>query len=157
MGKKSLFICLLFLSACGTIINSSEETVTLISGEPKTSIVVRDEWGQTIAKGKNPLNVTLDKGQEAFVRPVYFVSVVSDQNTTKFETKIKPAMSGWFWVNIPFNVGLGMLVDATTGGMWTFRRKDIFLGNERHEKQSCSFCICRIFLYCSRLSLCPVI
>ena len=124
---------LLFLTGCGTIMNSSVENLILVSDEQDAIVTITDDSGNVVARGEMPLTVVLNKkGKKSFSRPVYGASMVSGKKENSMDVVVKPVISPWFWANIPLTLGIGMLVDGVTGGMWTFRNKKIVL-NQKQE------------------------
>jgi len=109
------------LTGCASIVGKNMYPVTINSHPDEAAIVIKDEDGQQIYKGKTPTTITLSSGEAYFHAKRYTVTFsragYEDQTAV-----IKASVSGWYFCNIFFGGGgilIGMLiVDPLTGNMW---------------------------------------
>ena len=93
-------------SACGTIIHGSSQQVSITSVPTGAAVTV-----DTTAYGNTPVTVKLRRKDQHIIRILL-------QGYQPFELKTKRSTSGWVWGNIVFGGLIGLVVDASTGGMY---------------------------------------
>jgi hypothetical protein len=111
-----------FHLGCATIIKGGGESVSFKSNPSDADVKVIDARnGTTVASGKTPLSVKLDRGAGYFKGAKYNV-VIEKPGFSKKEFVIDSSlMAGWYLVgNLLFGGLIGwFIVDPATGAMWT--------------------------------------
>lgn len=124
----SVSLALAGLPACATIINGSDQPLTLksIPGDAKLTIYDVRNGNTPIASGTTPQIVTLKRGSGYFRGAKYRVVMQKDQYTTE-ELTITGNINGWYLGgNLIFGGLIGYLIlDPLTGGMWTLSSDDV--------------------------------
>ncbi len=116
-------VVLIFLTGCASIISKSMYPVTINSYPDEANIVVKDEYGRQIYKGKTPATLTLSAGEAYFHAKSYTVTF-SKSGYEEQTAVIKAGLDGWYIGNILFGGLIGMLiVDPLTGAMWSLPKE----------------------------------
>jgi hypothetical protein len=118
-------IAVLSLAACASIVSDSEEMVTISSNPMAAEIVVADESGVEVYRGRTPATVTLDASDGYFDGQEYTVTLSKDgyQPTT---VKVDSRINGWYVGNIVFGGFIGwLIVDPLTGAMWALETEHV--------------------------------
>lgn len=107
---------------CATIIKGGAENVSFKSNPSDADVRVIDaRTGTTVASGKTPLTVKLDRGAGYFKGAKYNV-VIEKPGFSKKEFVVDSSlMVGWYiFGNVLFGGLIGwFIVDPATGAMWT--------------------------------------
>jgi len=120
MGIVALLV---FLTGCASIISKSMYPVTINSYPDGANIVIKDEYGRQIYKGKTPVTLTLSAGKAYFHAKSYTVTF-SKPGYEEQTAVIKATLDGWYIGNIIFGGLIGMLiVDPLTGAMWSLPKE----------------------------------
>ncbi len=107
------------LTGCASIVGKNLYPVTINSNPDDATIVIKDEKGKQVYRGKTPTTVTLSSGEAYFHAKKYTVTF-SRSGYEDQTTEIKAGLSGWYFGNILFGGLIGLLiVDPLTGNMWT--------------------------------------
>ncbi len=107
------------LSGCASIVGKNMYPVTINSHPDEATIIIKDENGKQMYKGKTPTTVTLSSGEAYFHAKKYTITL-SKAGYEDQTTEIKAGLSGWYFGNILFGGLIGLLiVDPITGNMWT--------------------------------------
>ena len=105
-------------TSCASIISESQYPITLSSHPTEAKIVVSDESGKEIYRGKTPTTLTLSAGDGFFSGATYTVKLEKDGYSSQIIT-IESELDGWYVGNIIFGGLIGLLiVDPATGAMW---------------------------------------
>ena len=88
------------MSSCATMMNSPYKKVTVYTTEPSRIVYKYD----TIKTVNNETILRMERKRE-------ISSMVTMTDSIKKSIEIKPRNSSWFWANLFFNEGIGMLVD----------------------------------------------
>jgi hypothetical protein len=124
--KAVTVVCMagaLLCSGCASILSESQYPVTINSHPDGATILVKDERGLQLYRGKTPTTLTLKSGEAYFHGKEYTVTFSKDgyEEQTAFVTK---ALDGWYIGNIVFGGLIGILiVDPLTGAMWKLSPK----------------------------------
>lgn len=120
-GKSQIVVMLavvFFLNGCASIVGKGMYPVTINSHPDEATILIKDENGKQMYKGKTPTTVTLSPG-EAYFHPKKYTIVFSKDGYEEQTTEIRADISGWYFGNILFGGLIGLLiVDPLTGKMW---------------------------------------
>jgi len=110
-----MFITLfaLFFTGCGTLINGTTEFVGVTSS-PSGATVEIDKT----RIGETPLTQELSRKESHSIK-------ISMDGYESFEMIINRTTSGWVWGNILFGGPIGLVVDATSGGMYKLKPNEI--------------------------------
>jgi hypothetical protein len=129
-----------FMAGCASILSKSMYPVTINSYPDEANIVIKDERGMSMYKGRTPATLTLAAGEAYFHAKSYTVTF-SKAGYEEQTAVIKSGLDGWYIGNILFGGLIGVLiVDPLTGAMWslpkelivTLAKKDLALNkNER--------------------------
>jgi hypothetical protein len=94
------------LTACASIMHGGRQDVGFTSTPPNARILVDGS-----AVGNTPLTTKLERKKPHTVR----LELTGYQ---AFEAKLERKTSGWVWGNIVFGGVIGVVIDASTGGMY---------------------------------------
>ncbi len=107
-----------FLTGCASIVGKNMYPVTINSQPDEATIIIKDEKGKQIYKGKTPTTITLSSG-EAYFHAKNYTITFSKTGYADQTTEIKAGLSGWYFGNILFGGLIGaLIVDPLTGNMW---------------------------------------
>ena len=107
----SLF--LLFTQACGTIMHGSTQQVGISSNPSNASVTIN---GQD--HGNTPMIVDLKRKDSHMVK-------IELDGYQPYESNLTRSTSGWVWGNIVFGGLIGLVVDASAGGMYKLTPEQI--------------------------------
>jgi hypothetical protein len=116
-------ICIL-VSGCASIVDGGPKTVRINSKPAGANFTVYDQEGKAVASKTTPASVSLERGDGMFRGQNYRVAFEAS-GYRPGETQIKSEVNGWYYGNIAFGGLIGMLVDGSTGAMWTLSPADI--------------------------------
>ncbi|MBE9048564.1 PEGA domain-containing protein [Pleurocapsales cyanobacterium LEGE 10410] len=97
---------LLFTQACGTIIHGTTQEVGISSSPSNASVTIN---GQN--HGNTPMIIDLKRKDSHMVK-------IELDGYQPYETNLTRSTSGWVWGNIVFGGLIGLVVDASAGGMY---------------------------------------
>ena len=122
MCRKSwsagVLVIVFILTGCASIVGKNMYPVTINSHPDESTIVIKDENGKQMYKGKTPTTITLSSGEAYFHAKRYSITF-SKPGYEDQTTEIKAGLSGWYFGNILFGGLIGLLiVDPLTGNMW---------------------------------------
>lgn len=125
-SSRLVFAVLAFsLSACGTIINGSSQSIAVQSIPAGASVVIHNLKNEVAFTGTTPCTAELKRGAGFFQGARYHVKVTKTGHAP-FETDLVSGVSGWYAGNIAFGGLIGMLiVDPATGGMYTLEPETV--------------------------------
>jgi len=106
-------IFFLFTQACGTIIQSTTQQVGISSNPSNASVTIN---GQN--HGNTPMIIDLKRKDSHMVR-------IQLDGYQPYETNLTRSTSGWVWGNIVFGGLIGLVVDASAGGMYKLTPEQI--------------------------------
>ena len=116
-----LFITILLgIAGCATIIEGSHQRI-LVASEPPGAVI----FVNGIRVGKTPAKVKLRRG-----RHLETITISMPRYKTK-KIILTRTIDGWFWGNILLGGVIGMVVDASTGDMYSYRPRTV---NEKLTK-----------------------
>ncbi len=113
-----VLVIVFLLIGCASIVGKNMYPVTINSHPDEAVIVIKDEKGKVMYKGKTPTTITLSSGEAYFHAKNYSITF-SKPGYEDQTTEIKAGLSGWYFGNILFGGLIGLLiVDPLTGNMW---------------------------------------
>ena len=117
--KSTLFLLIIILSGCASIVGEKNQLVTINSSPSGAKIMIKDENGREVYRGTTPMSITLEKGDGYFHGKDYRV-LVGKRGYDRKTLKISSTAGGWYlWGNLGFGGLIGWLVvDPLTGAMW---------------------------------------
>ena len=107
-----ILIVSLFMTSCATILNQPYTNVQVNTTEP-SKIIYRNDTIKTI---NNKANLCAERKNET-------LSIVAITDSTTKTIEIKPRNSFWWWFNIPYTWGIGMLVDMNNPKRYSYPNK----------------------------------
>ena len=102
----SLVLITLFTQSCGTIIHGTTQEVGISSQPTNAKVSINGE-----DRGSTPMVADLKR------KNTHMVRIQLDGYET-YETTLTRSTSGWVWGNIVFGGIIGLVVDASAGGMY---------------------------------------
>lgn len=113
-----LLVMLLALTGCASIVGKNIYPLTINSYPSEATIVVTDEAGRQMYRGRTPTTVTLASG-EAYFHAKRYTITFSREGYQDQVAEVRATLSGWYFGNIVFGGLIGLLiVDPITGNMW---------------------------------------
>ena len=109
----TISIFLLFTQACGTIMQGTTQQVGISSNPSNASVTIN---GQN--HGNTPMIIDLKRKDSHMVR-------IQLDGYQPYETNLTRSTSGWVWGNIVFGGLIGLVVDASAGGMYKLTPEQI--------------------------------
>jgi len=109
----TITLFLLFTQACGTIIQGTTQQVGINSNPSNASVTIN---GQN--HGNTPMIIDLKRKDSHMVK-------IELDGYQVYETSLTRSTSGWVWGNIVFGGLIGLVVDATAGGMYKLTPEQI--------------------------------
>ena len=113
--------CLLGLSGCATITSGSSHDVKIAVEPSNALVVVKDHKGPVVYSGRAG-TIALKRGKDYSV-------TVSRRGYEDTVVEIPSGLNGETFVNIlfviPVLIGLGIGIDAASGGLWSMKNDDI--------------------------------
>ena len=104
---------LLLASACATIIHGSKQDVSFLSTPSNARVVV-----DGVARGNTPIVVSLSRKDAHVVH-------LELEGYQPYETTLTHKVSGWVWGNLVFGGLIGLVVDASSGGMYALTQEQV--------------------------------
>jgi len=107
MKNVMLFLSIVSLAGCGTIMHGTSQRIG-ISSSPSGATVIVD---RTNNMGRTPVFVDLERLDTHIIR-------IEMPNYAPLEMTITRKISTWAWGNIIFGMGVGLAIDAISGGLY---------------------------------------
>lgn len=104
---------LLFTQACGTIIHGTTQEVGISSHPGNATVTIN---GQN--HGNTPMLIDLKRKDSHMVK-------LELEGYQTYETNLIRKTSGWVWGNIVFGGLIGLVIDASAGGMYKLSPEQI--------------------------------
>ncbi len=113
---------------CASIITGSgPQTLTIVTNPSEADVsIVDNASGTIITKVKSPFTATLEKTGN-FTHGASYSVIFTKPNYMIEEVSITSSVSGWYWGNALFGGLIGIIVDGTTGSMYTLNNAPIFV------------------------------
>ena len=116
--KIIIFLAILILSSCASIVTRSSYSVTINSTPSNALVTITDIRGMTVFSGNTPAVVSLSASAGFFQRAEYQIRFSSPGYDDRI-ISIRASIDGWYWGNILLGGFIGMLIiDPATGAMW---------------------------------------
>lgn len=137
---KLVYLLLLIVSTnlftgCASIMNSGKENLVIKSTPPEANFTIIDKANNSIIfEGKTPATVVLEK-KEASRGKEYLVRIDKTDFLTQ-EVTVDSRVSAWFYGNVVLGGIIGIIVDTTTGNIWTLDKNEINVTLDPVLKQS---------------------
>lgn len=127
VGIKLIFSFLLscLLTSCATILNNPYRYITVYTNEPSTIIHKKD----TLVTKNNQVSLVSERKKEDLL-----LIVKSDSLTKNIGVKSRNSLM--FWANLPFNYGIGMLVDMNNPERYSYPRRVYITSTDTLNKYS---------------------
>jgi hypothetical protein len=97
---------IIFIIGCATIMHGSTQEIGISSSPTGASIIIDNEL-----RGNTPLVVNLSRKENHIIR-------IEMADYEPFEITTTKSVSSWIWGNIVFGGLIGLIVDASTGGLY---------------------------------------
>jgi hypothetical protein len=101
-----LFLTVFLFEGCATIVHGTRQTISISSVPPSAAVAI-----DGLPSGNTPVFLDLDRGAGHTIS-------ISKDDYTPYTTYISSSMSGWVFGNIIFGGLIGLIVDASTGGLY---------------------------------------
>jgi len=116
--KIIIFLAILILSSCASIVTRSSYSVTINSTPSNALVTITDIRGMTVFSGNTPAVVSLSASAGFFQRAEYQIRFSNPGYDDRI-ISIRASIDGWYWGNILLGGFIGMLIiDPATGAMW---------------------------------------
>ncbi|MCL2414918.1 MAG: hypothetical protein FWC94_06680 [Bacteroidales bacterium] len=116
--KAIIFLAVIALSSCATIITRSSYPINISSTPSNARVTITDNRGVTVFAGNTPALVNLSASAGFFQRAEYQIRFSNPGYDDRI-ISIRATVDGWYFANILFGGLIGMLiVDPATGAMW---------------------------------------
>jgi len=117
----------LFLGGCATIVGDKTQLIPISSTPSEASILITDEKGIEIFKGKTPTTVTLPKSDGSYWGGKNFVVKITKDEYEEQSIPIKSSPNGWYiGGNLIFGGLIGyFIVDPLNGAMYTLSPEQV--------------------------------
>ena len=111
-------IFLLMSTSCASIFGHSNYNVSINSLPSEAQLKITNSKGVEVFSGYTPATVRLKSG-EGFFRKATYTLTFSKPGYDSYQTQINSSIQPWYFGNILFGWGLGMIIiDPLTGAMW---------------------------------------
>lgn len=109
-----LFVCMgVIIQGCGTIIQGTTQQMGISSNPSNANVTINGQ-----SKGVTPMIVDLKRKDSHMIR-------IDLEGYQTYETVLTRKTSGWVWGNIVFGGLIGLVIDATAGGMYKLTPEQI--------------------------------
>ena len=117
----------LFLGGCATIVGDKTQLIPISSAPSEASILITDEKGVEIFKGKTPTTVTLQKSDGSYWGGKDFVVKITKDGYEEQSIPVKSSPNGWYiGGNFIFGGLIGwFIVDPLNGAMYTLSPEQV--------------------------------
>jgi hypothetical protein len=109
----TISILILFSQACGTIMQGTTQQIGISSNPSNASVTIN---GQN--HGTTPMIIDLKRKDSHMVK-------IELDGFQPYETNLTRSTSGWVWGNIVFGGLIGLVIDASAGGMYKLSPEQI--------------------------------
>jgi hypothetical protein len=114
-------VSLVALSGCGTIIKGGSQDIIIRSPAPDAEVTVKSFKGRDVYQGP--------PGTVKLAREDSYTVTVTAPGYRERKVTITKSISGWMFGNLiwvlPIFWGIGVAVDASSGGLWTLGDSEI--------------------------------
>lgn len=107
-----------FLTGCASIVGGTHNDVSINSYPPKARVLVRDQNGQTVAKGMTPAKVSLKRGNGLLRKTPTYTAIIEKPGYQPAQVRIDPKLNPWIVGNLVLGGPFGVMADSVTGAMW---------------------------------------
>jgi uncharacterized protein YceK len=115
---------ILICSGCATIINGTTQKVGVSSSPTGATVTIADK-----TMGETPLFAELSRKENHVV-------AIELAGYQKAELTLTRGTSGWVWGNIVFGGLIGLIVDASAGGMYTLTPEQLTAELKRNDTKA---------------------
>ena len=120
----TLLISFVLLTNCASIIHGSRQDIAFSSNPSSAEITINGE-----SRGKTPATISLKRNEDYAVK-------IQLLGYLPYEVNVSKKVDGWIFGNIIFGGIIGLIVDASTGGMYKLSPEQI---NAQLNKGNASF------------------
>jgi len=120
VSRIVLVLLLVALAGCASIVGHPTQAISVSSTPSDATVVVTDQKGAEVFKGKTPAQVTLDKSDGSYWGKKSYTMTLSKQGYETQSVKIEASANGWYiFGNLLFGGLIGwFLVDPWNGNMY---------------------------------------
>ena len=111
--KISSATLIVLIIGCATIMHGTTQEIGISSSPTGASVIINNE-----SRGNTPLVVELSRKKSHTIR-------IEMTNYEPFEITTTKSVSNWVWGNIVFGGLIGLIVDASTGGLYKLSPEQI--------------------------------
>lgn len=119
-------------TGCASIVNGGNQKIEVASPVPDAEIVVKSFKGREVYAGPSPASLKVSRDDQ------YTIEVTAPGYKSQKQV-ISKSMSGWVFGNLiwilPPLWGVGLAVDAMSGGLWTLDPDRLTIGLVRAPAQ----------------------
>ena len=118
---KAAMVLSLILAGCASIVGDRTQLIPISSSPDEADIVIADETGMNVFKGKTPTTVTLQKSDGSYWGKKNYIVKISRAGFQTQTIPIKASANGWYIAgNLIFGGLIGwFIVDPLNGAMYT--------------------------------------
>lgn len=113
IGLMFIFIFVLMLTGCATIMTGTSKSINFSSNVPGAKVYINDVY-----KGVTPMILDLETKNSINVR-------IEAPGYHPFSTVLKREVSGWVWGNILTGGVIGFGIDIFSGGMYVINENSV--------------------------------
>lgn len=117
----ALIVAVLANTGCGTIIKGGKQDIEIRSPAPDAEVTVKSFKGRDVYQGP--------PGRVSLAREDSYTVTVTAPGYRDRKVTITKSMSGWMFGNVvwilPIFWGIGVAVDAASGGLWTLGDSEV--------------------------------
>lgn len=117
----------LLLGGCATLVGETTQLVPISSTPNDANVVITDEKGSEVFKGKTPTTVTLQKSDGSYWGGKNYLVKISKEGYMEQEIPVKSSPNGWYiGGNFIFGGLIGwFIVDPLNGAMYTLSPEQV--------------------------------
>lgn len=120
----------MFMIGCATIVSGGKQEVALKSKPSNADVVVTNQKGEIVFRGKTPITLTLPTSA-GFAQPEDYTVQYSHSGFAPKTVHLGVGVNGWFFANFISWEFPGMIVDMATGAAYKLQSEsDVSLGHE---------------------------
>ncbi|HFD31516.1 MAG TPA: hypothetical protein ENJ28_02220 [Gammaproteobacteria bacterium] len=125
--ETTCLVAFLLISGCATIVGDKTQTIPISSTPSDASVVITDEKGVQVFKGKTPTSVTLNKSDGSYWGKKSFTVNITKPGFGSQVIPIKASANGLYIAgNFLFGGLIGwFIVDPMNGAMYTLSPEQI--------------------------------
>ena len=129
MKKILVFICIIVMCSCATIMRDNYQPITINSSPEHVDIKIVNSDGLTVFEGSTPTTISLKTSKSGYFSPEKYTVYAKKDKYKDYQTSIDYRISNWyFFGNIVFGGLIGwLIVDPISGDMFYLEQKDAII------------------------------